>query len=181
MQKFLLFTAIALTVWWFTSSSSIEAVTLPDGSYAYPGYSFTNPEQFELEARVLSREDYGSGRESDLSPTDLALGWGRMMDAEVVEQIDVRQRGRWYYWESESFPIPQTQIRRSSANMHMVPANETVARELDRVTRGDRIRIVGRLVDISAEDGWRWRSSRTRTDTGNGACELLLLERIDWL
>jgi hypothetical protein len=33
-------------------------------------------------------------------------------------------------------------------------------------------------VDISAEDGWRWRSSRSRTDTGNGACELILLERI---
>lgn len=181
MQKFLLFTAIALTAWWFTSSSSIEAVTLPDGSYSYPGYTISNSEPFELEARVLSRKDYGSGRESELSPTDLALGWGRMMDDEVVDQIDVSQRGRWYSWNSDSFPIPRIQIQHSSSNMHMIPANEVVARELDRISTDDRVRVVGRLVDISAEDGWRWSSSRSRTDSGNGACELLLLERIDWL
>ena len=65
--------------------------------------------------------------------------------------------------------------------MHMVPANEAVARDLSRIDEDDRIRIVGKLVDISAADGWRWRSSRTRTDTGNGACELVLLEQIHWI
>ena len=25
-------------------------------------------------------------------------------------------------------------------------------------------------------DGWRWQSSLTRHDTGNGACELLLVQ-----
>jgi len=43
------------------------------------------------------------------------------------------------------------------------------------------IRVTGRLVDILGDDGWRWRSSRSRTDTGNGSCELLLLEHIDWI
>ena len=182
MQKILLLIAVALSVWWFTSSSSnIEAVTLPDGSYAFPGYTFANPEAFELEARVLSREDYRMGRESELSPTDLALGWDRMMEDAIVDEIEVRQRGRWYYWQTESFPIPRVQIQNSSANMHMVPASESVARQLDRVATHDRIRISGRLVDISAADGWQWRSSRSRTDTGNGSCELLLLERIEWL
>jgi hypothetical protein len=29
-----------------------------------------------------------------------------------------------------------------------------------------------------APDGWRWRSSLTREDTGAGACELVWVERI---
>jgi hypothetical protein len=181
MQKYILIAITALAVWWLTSTPSIEAVTLPNGSYAYPGYTFSNAEPFELEARVLSVKNYGSGRESELSPTDLALGWGRMRDDDVVERIEVSQRGRWYHWRTEAYPIPHTEIQHSSANMHMVPANETVARALARVDEADQIRIVGQLVDISAGDGWRWRSSRSRTDSGNGACELILLERIDWL
>src|SRR5660397_42121 len=35
---------------------------------------------FDIEARVLSKTLYHSGREADLSPVDLALGWGAMSD-----------------------------------------------------------------------------------------------------
>ena len=31
---------------------------------------------------------------------------------------------------------------------------------------------------MRAPDGWRWRSSLTREDTGAGACELVWVERI---
>ena len=36
-----------------------------------------------------------------------------------------------------------------------------------------RVRIDGWLVEASASDGWRWRSSTTRDDTGGGACEVV--------
>ena len=181
MKNFLLIAAALTSFWWITSQGNLEAVTLPDGSLSFPEYTFSNPEPFELEARVLSVKDYGSGREAGLSPRDLALGWDRMMEDAVVEKIDIRQSGRWYRWRVDEFPIPKREIEISSANMHMVPANEAVARQLKQVDEADRIRIVGQLVDISASDGWRWRSSRSRTDTGNGACELVLLEQIHWL
>ncbi len=181
MKHYLLIAAALTAIWWFTSQENLETVTLPDGSFSYPDYTFTNPEPFDLEARVLSVKDYRSGRESELSPRDLALGWDRMMEDAIAEQIDVSQSGRWYRWRVDSFPIPRKEISSSSANMHMVPANEAVAQQLKDVDEDDRIRIVGQLVDISASDGWRWRSSRSRTDTGNGACELVLLEQIHWL
>ncbi len=181
MNRYLLIAAALAALWWFNSEGDLEAVALPDGSLSFPGYVFSNPEPFEISARVLSVRDYRSGREADLSPRDLALGWGSMMDDQVVSQIDIRQSGRWYRWQTDSYPIPRREIETSSANMHMVPANEAVARQLNEVDEDDRIRIVGQLVDISADDGWRWRSSRTRLDTGNGACELVLLEQIYWL
>lgn len=129
---------------------------------------------FSIEARVLSREDYAIGREADLSPTDLALGWEGMGDDAVLSRLDIRQSSRWYSyrWQGEP-PLPPIEIARSSANMHMIPSDAAVARALSRVRRGDRVRIDGWLVQADAADGWRWRSSTTREDTGGGACELI--------
>ena len=129
---------------------------------------------FSVDARVLSREDYHLGRESDLSPTDLALGWGPMRDDAVLSRLDISQSGRWYHyaWRGDS-PLPQDDIVRSSANMHMIPANRAVAEALHRVRRDDRVRIDGWLVEAVAPDGWHWRSSLTRDDSGEGACEVV--------
>jgi len=168
-------------LWWYFSSPETESIVLSDGSLEYPGYTFSAEESFTIEGRVLSRKEYSMGREAELSPMDLAMGWGRMADEEVVSHFDVGQRNRWYFWDAEELPIPRSEIQSSSANMHIVPANEMVERDLRRVKTDDLIRLSGRLVDINASDGWRWRSSRSRTDTGKGACELLLLSRIDWI
>ncbi len=181
MRRLLILSVFAAAAWWFAASTGTEAVVLADGSYHFPGYTIRNPETFVLEARVLSRRDYHSDEGAGLSPTDLALGWGPMAEDAVLERIQIRQGGRWYYWKTDNFPIPRADIQSHSANMHMVQANELVARDLKKVGRDDRIRLSGRLVDIYREDGWRWLSSRSRTDTGDGSCELLLLERIDWL
>lgn len=129
---------------------------------------------FSVEARVLSREDYRRGREADFSPLDLALGWGRMTEDAVLSQLDISQGGRWYrYRWKDAPPIPPAEIVRSSANMHMIPADDAVARALDRIERGQRVRIDGWLVEVNADNGWRWRSSLTREDSGGGACELV--------
>jgi hypothetical protein len=129
---------------------------------------------FSVEARVLGREDYRMGREADFSPTDLALGWGRMTEDAVLAQLDISQGGRWYQYRwARDPPIPVDEIVRSSANMHMVPADEAVEAALGDVEAGDRVRIDGWLVQVNTPDGWRWRSSLTREDSGGGACEVV--------
>ena len=129
---------------------------------------------FSIEARVLAREDYAFGREADFSPTDLALGWQRMREDAVLSGLDISQSGRWYRytWRGQP-PLPPAEIIRSSANMHLIPASAAVARTLRGVRRDDTVRIDGWLVQADAADGWRWRSSTTREDTGAGACELI--------
>jgi hypothetical protein len=129
---------------------------------------------FSVDARVLSREDYHLGRESNLSPTDLALGWGRMREDGVLARLAISQSGRWYeYRWRDAPPLPPDEIVRSSANMHMIPANANVAKALHRVRKDERVRIDGWLVEADAPDGWRWRSSLTREDSGGGACEVV--------
>ena len=129
---------------------------------------------FSVAARVLSRERYRHDREADFAPLDLALGWGRMRDEAVISRLHISQSGRWYrYWWTGDAPLPPEEIARSSANMHMIPSGPSVAAALDRIAAGDQVRIDGWLVEVDAADGWRWRSSLTRDDTGNGACEVI--------
>ena len=136
---------------------------------------------FSLQARVLSREIYSMGRESDYSPTDLALGWGPMAEPGIAKRLDVRQSGRWYRygWSGEGPPIALDTIVRTSANMHMVPADQNVARALSAVNAEDVVRLRGWLVRIDGDNGWHWQSSLSRDDSGSGACELVLVCSIE--
>lgn len=136
--------------------------------------------EYRIRARVLSRADYNWDAGADLSPMDLALGWGRMSDSAIVDQIDIKQSVRYATWRSNEFPIPLIEISRSIANTHLIPANSEVLKQMRRIGRGQVVELSGYLVDARADDGFRWRSSMKRSDTGNGACELMLVESVSW-
>jgi hypothetical protein len=134
---------------------------------------------FHLRGRVLHRHSYSFGRESDLSPVDFALGWGRMSDQRIIDCLDISQGGRWYSWKApSSLPIPRREVERSSANMHIVPASEAVRDALDEVSRGCIVDFGGYLIKATRDDGWHWVSSLSRNDVGNGACEIVWVERL---
>lgn len=135
---------------------------------------------YTIEARILGTERYRLGREAEISPVDFAVGWGAMSDSAVLKQIDITQSSRFYFWRVQQFPIPQQEIESHSANMHMIPANAAIARKLNQVRPGHIVRLRGYLVAVSADDGWQWRSSLSRTDTGNGACELMWVESVEF-
>ena len=140
-------------------------------------YRITPLAEFQIRAKVLSRESYYSGREADLSPLDLALGWGRMSDEDILAGIDISQSGRWYRWRSETLPIPRREIQTHSGNMHLIPADEIVEETLDDIRQGQIVDLKGYLVRADTSDGWRWVSSLSRNDTGARSCELVYVER----
>jgi hypothetical protein len=142
------------------------------------GYLITALAQFKLEARVFGKERYWFDRAADLSPVDLALGWGPMSDQKVLDQLDITQGGRRYFFWTRRPPLPVQQLSACSANMHIVPANEEVAEALDNVRRGDIIALQGYLIAVRANDGWHWRSSLSRTDSGDGACEVVWVDSV---
>lgn len=147
--------------------------------FVFKNYQITPLAAFEIEARVLSARRYRSGREAELSPIDLALGWGRMSDDNVLKDIEIRQSGRFFYWRVEQFPIPRKEIEENSANMHIIPATRDITRRLKKIRKGCVVRFNGYLVRVDARDQWHWQSSLTRKDTGDGACELVWVEQLD--
>ena len=147
--------------------------------FKFKDYDITELATFDIEARVLSKKNYRFGRESELSPTDLALGWGKMSDEAVLDKIQISQSGRSYRWRVDSFPIPRREIETHSANMHLIPATDSVKRDIKSVRKGDIVKISGTLVNVKARhDNWRWSSSQTRNDTGAGACELIFVRSL---
>ncbi len=145
------------------------------GAFNSGDYVITPLAGIGIQARVLGREDYRLDAGAALSPTDLALGWRQMADPVHYEKLDISQSGRWYHyrWGAEGPPLPLAEIIRSSANMHLIPADPTVARALKQVQAGQTVRLQGWLVEVKRSDGWQWRSSLTRDDSGDGSCELI--------
>ncbi len=180
-------------LWWTSErpSAAIPGALAPlapvqlasdrEAPFELDGFILQPLARFEATAKVLGREDYWLDHEAELSPTDLALGWGRMSDPQVVEQLDIDQRGRWYHyrWSGMQPPIPLSEIIVSSANMHFIPADASAAAALDRVREGQVVSFSGYLVEVRKADGWRWRSSLSREDSGGGACEVVFLEKLE--
>ena len=52
---------------------------------------------------------------------------------------------------------------------------------MEDVREGNVVMLRGYLISARHPNGATWNSSLTRDDTGNGACELVLLEQIHWL
>ncbi|NNC99437.1 MAG: hypothetical protein HKN85_04570 [Gammaproteobacteria bacterium] len=192
MKRLLLWCLILLVAWKIVTreqavsygpgimASAIPKQTEPDSTsrLMYDGYQITPLADFHVIAKVLSKRKYRLGREADLSPIDLTLGWGRMSDESVLAKLSISQSNRWYRWQAQELPIPRREIETHSANMHLIPADSSVERALNRIRKGELIELHGQLVSVSSDDGWQWTSSLTRNDTGAHACELILVESV---
>lgn len=135
-------------------------------------FNFKPLAEYKLKARVLSRNNFSLEKESEISPFDLALGWGPMSDQSIIDKIDISQSNRWYHWKADVLPIPSREISLNSANVHIIPKDESVEDKFDDVYKGSLIEMKGYLIEVTTADGWRWKSSLKRDDTGGGSCEL---------
>jgi hypothetical protein len=133
--------------------------------------------RFSAEVRVLARERYRLGALADVSPLDVAVGWGPMSDSAVLADLDVWQSGRFYFWQyDDEPPIPRKDIETHSANWHLVPADSDVWRKLRGLRVGDVVKLDGMLVNLESPDVGTRTTSLRRDDTGAGACEIIYVE-----
>jgi hypothetical protein len=94
------------------------------------------------------QEDYRFDWAAKLSPTDLALGWGRMSDPKV----------------SCAQAPTCTSFRRGPRSAPHSPSQV--------------VSLEGELIEASHPSGWTWRSSLAREDAGAGVCEVVLVSRL---
>lgn len=148
-------------------------------AFAHDGYTVKPLARYNITAVVLSRSRYRNDAAAPFAPVDLALGWGPMSVASVINELNISQSGRWYeYTWSGDAPLDPSKIALHSANTHCVPANSEVRERLLSVKRHELISLDGYLVEISNSDGYRWRSSLSRDDTQGGACEVMWITAV---
>ena len=133
--------------------------------------------RFSVDARILHRKVYRYDRESKLAPVDLALGWREMSDQTVLDRLKISQSTRFYWYQYQlPAPIPREQIVSRSTNVHVIPATPAIASFCKSLRKGELVHLEGKLVEATGPEMNPWRSSLSRTDSGNGACELMLVE-----
>jgi hypothetical protein len=132
---------------------------------------------FAIDARVLHRKSY-SDKGAALVPVDLALGWGPMSDQCVLDRMQITQSARFYWFEYLRPPISKEEIIAHSTNMHIIPATKEIASRCKSLRAGTLIHLRGELVEANGPQVPVWRSSLSRTDTGNGACELMWVKEM---
>jgi hypothetical protein len=153
-----------------------EQTSTDAAAFGFNGYLVEPLAGFHANARVLCKKKYWFGKGTDIAPVDLALGWGRMSDEAVLDKLNIHQSNRFYFWRTKAFPIPRKEIETHSANMHLIPADAAVRKRIQSVRVGEVIDFSGYLVSVSSTDKWHWKSSLTRTDTGNHACEVVFVK-----
>jgi hypothetical protein len=151
--------------------------------FAFREYQIKPQATYDIEARVLSTESYRFDGGSSLAPIDFAVGWGPMSDSSVLDHFRVTQGARFFTIYPDEDAIDLSEALRSAANMHLIPADKSIADRLSRVRVGSLVHLQGFLVNVTREDGFYWNSSLTREDTGNGACELFFVRSLTqrWL
>jgi hypothetical protein len=151
-------------------------------SFAARGVTFEERAHYDLTVRLLRKERYRIDGAASIAPWDLAVGWGPMSDSRVLDQLEITQSGRFFYWrlrDSAHFSLSPHDLVASAGQIHAIPANSEVESQLAAVRRGQILSLHGYLVDVRGSRGLRWNTSLTREDTGDGACEIMWIEAIE--
>ena len=146
------------------------------------GHTFFARARYDITARVLRKEIYRLDGGANLAPVDLGVGWGPMSDTRVIDELEFSQMGRFLYWKPKragDFPVPVQLLVTHAAQMHLIPSTPAIDRRIRKLRPGELVTIGGFLVDVRGPGGFAWNTSLTRTDTGNGACEIVWVETLE--
>lgn len=136
---------------------------------------------YQLSGVLVSKRNYRRGPIDKLSPWDYAVVWGRVPDS--FPHIKFKQVVRFCLFRFKSgAPVDTKYVGEHFSNHHLIPANANIRRALRQGKKGMKVRLDGFLVNVEAYQDNRlytsWKSSMSRTDTGNGACEIIYVTRL---
>jgi hypothetical protein len=138
--------------------------------------------KYEITAKVQSKQRYVGDWSAKISPFDFALAWGELVDRKLDKFIKYSQTSRFYmYRYKPGTPLSQKYISEHSANTHIIPATKNIRKALFKVRKKQIVKMEGYLVRINGtykKGTVSWNSSTIRTDTGNGACEVMYVTKL---
>lgn len=143
--------------------------------------SLTVLQPYQGEFRILGRKDYQADQEAKFSPMDFAVSEGMLASKHYYPLIGIKQDNRYLTWNMQYLPLPAKKAMELVSNIHIIPANPQIANLLAKVKQGDLVRMRGDLVEVVDDNGWKWKSSLSRDDVGDGACEILRVSAIEWV
>ncbi len=116
---------------------------------------------------------------SDVARLDVAFGWGPVAKTSVLRRLSFHLKRRYVSvrWGAR-LPLGPREVMNHLSNHHLIAADSEVAETLAKLRPGDLVTLEGDLVDLQVH-GQTMRTSLSRTDVGNGACEVVFVEHVD--
>jgi len=116
---------------------------------------------------------------SDAIPLDVALAWGPVGSPAILRHVRFHLKRRYVSarWRTR-LPLGEREVMRHLSNHHLIPAAEAVRESLEMIRPGDLVTLEGELVDVTGPAG-RFATSLSREDIGNGACEVVFVEKVE--
>lgn len=127
--------------------------------------------------------------ENKIARFDLGIVWGPLLGVDLSKYMTFKNDGNRFLQYKYSNDLTRLlggkkAVIDSLSNNHMIHADETVLKYLRNVKEGDYIKVEGYLVYATMRKAnyvGHWDSSLSRTDHGDGACEVMYVTNITWL
>ena len=96
--------------------------------------------KYKIQARVLSTYHYHFPEAgADISPVDLAVGWGIMSDQKILDKIlpcSFQNNRTWFRGICSPLNISIDSIINSSAHMHIIPRDKNMKALIQKLHKG---------------------------------------------
>ena len=156
-------------------------------------YSLEPLYHYDISGLIVSKKDYSwfsIYKRSKALPIDLCLLWGENAAKKIFASHDLSfsQDMRYcrYVWKGK-LKLNVDEV----SNNHLLIASNKVNKKVKGLTRGDQVRVVGKLVNVHARHTgspdlydpayFRLNSSVSRSDIGTGSCEVIYVEDVEIL
>jgi len=152
-------------------------------SFPYRGvtYHVKPVADYELRGLVVSHNDINAiadiyHTKDSIDTKDVCVLWGANLGTNDYRSVKF-WNGPWtcYYRHAGDTAFDGTGL----SNNHLITDSDAVRRAIDGVRVGDQIHLKGLLVNYQPAGVAWWRNTSTvRTDTGNGACEVVFVKEL---
>jgi len=154
------------------------------------GHTYQIQPVFEYELWGLIVEDHDSSSWIDtshqqwgdfLNTKDICVIWGKNVINPHLKDLRF-SHGDWTCYVKTSSDEAWTSFRWDQlSNNHLLPENSEIEAKIKAAHIGDEIHLKGQLVNYSINHGAKRRSSITRDDKENGACEIIYVNEFQIL
>lgn len=143
-------------------------------------FTLTPVAEYKVSALVAHAKRYTD--DVSIAPYDFALMWGDLASQEYEKYMSVSQSSRrWNYYVKGDAPWSPSYVNSHGANTHIIPSNDEIRIGASKARKNEQIYIEGFLVNLKYSSGSRYytiKTSTSRTDSGNGACEIVYVKKL---
>lgn len=138
--------------------------------------------RYKVKGKVVAMQQI-LDRGSWMSAADVGIAWGKMVEPKVDQYMRYSQRGRFLnYFFKPGLSVSRKYVQLHISNNHILTVSNSMLNVVKNLEVDDDIVFDGYLVELfgTGRRGYKfkWKSSLIRKDTGDGACEVMYVERI---